>query len=103
MTFKYSLIKSIILLLTILASFLTANYSYAHAGPLNKLAVSACENKNKSNACSYEGTHNDLYIGTCQYMANDLMCVRNQPIQKIQNKKAKPEAGQNHVHEVINN
>lgn len=56
----------------------------AHGGPLNEQAVQACLTKQRSQACQYQGHHNDLYIGTCQYLTEQsLMCVRNKPIQTI--------------------
>ena len=63
---------------------LSASTAYAHSGSLNKIAVDVCKQKQKSQSCQYEGGHNDLYIGTCQYISDtDLICVRNKPIQKI--------------------
>ncbi|TXR54870.1 hypothetical protein [Reinekea thalattae] len=56
----------------------------AHGGPLNEQAVQACIAKTVSENCQYQGHHNDLYIGTCQYLTEQsLMCVRNKPIQTI--------------------
>lgn len=57
----------------------------AHSGQLNLKALNACKQKERSQACEYQGAHNDLYIGTCQFMADTLTCVRNQPIQKLDN------------------
>lgn len=54
----------------------------AHSGQLNLKALNACKQKERSQACEYQGAHNDLYIGSCQYMADTLTCVRNQPIQR---------------------
>tara|TARA_R110001583_G_scaffold57547_2_gene172181 strand:+ start:26394 stop:26642 length:249 start_codon:yes stop_codon:yes gene_type:complete len=62
---------------------LTTNQVDAHAGHLNEKAITVCTDKVRSDACQYEGGHDDLFIGTCQYMVETLMCVRNQPIQKI--------------------
>ena len=67
----------------IIASSMTIHCVYAHSIPLNTHAVKACESKARSASCQYEGGHNDLYIGTCQYMSSNLLCVRNQPIKKI--------------------
>ncbi|MFT2089762.1 hypothetical protein [Paraglaciecola sp. 2405UD69-4] len=74
-----------------------ATNAYAHSGPLNELAIKACVQKQRSKACRYQGVHNDLYIGTCQHMAESLLCVRNQPIQQLDtsNKNTKPD----HSHE----
>ena len=99
MAFKYRLVKSILLFFIVCAFTVSANNCYAHAGSLNKVAVKACYSKEKSMACQYKGTHNDLYIGTCQYMATNLMCIRNRPIKKIELIKAKSENGQHHKHE----
>lgn len=57
----------------------------AHSGQLNIKALDACILKERSQACEYQGVHHDLYIGTCQYMADTLTCVRNQPIQRTEN------------------
>lgn len=70
---------------------LNTSYVHAHSGPLNEIAVKACDAKVHSEACQYEGGHQDLYIGTCQYMATNLMCVRNQPIQLIEEKQSETE------------
>lgn len=71
-------------MLIVAISLLVLNNAYAHSIPLNKIAVKVCENKARSASCEYEGAHSDLYIGTCQYMSSDLLCVRNQPIKKIE-------------------
>ena len=76
--------------------FSVSNLAFAHSGPLNKLALAACNEKLRSQACQYEGVHDDLYIGKCQYMSTALMCVRNQPIQKIINEQSESEATHNH-------
>lgn len=89
-----------ITLLTMKASLLlTSGYALGHSGPLNKVAVNACTDKRKSDDCQYQGHHDDLYIGTCQYMATTLMCVRNQPIQKIEIKEKESEVKPVHKHE----
>jgi len=71
-------------LLTSVTILFTIGYVQAHSGPLNEIALKACDTKSRSQSCQYNGGHQDLYIGTCQYMAEALMCVRNQPIQKIE-------------------
>jgi hypothetical protein len=73
-----------VVILFAIVSLLLVNNAYAHSIPLNKIAVKACENKARSATCEYEGGHHDLYIGTCQHMSSDLICVRNQPIKKIE-------------------
>jgi hypothetical protein len=79
-----------------MALLFTVNNAQAHSGPLSEIAVKSCNEKERSDACQYEGGHQDLYIGTCQYMSTVLMCVRNQPIQIIEEKQNK--AAETHVH-----
>ncbi|RVU84617.1 hypothetical protein EOL70_10170 [Leucothrix sargassi] len=82
------------------ASFLCIGVASAHSGAPNGAALLACEAKERSQACQYEGAHSDLYIGTCQYMPDRLLCVRNQPIQKkVVPDGTTPEAGSDEGHE----
>lgn len=78
-----------------LAAFIfqiSAGYAFAHSAPLNKVAMEACKEKQKSQACQYEGHHDDLYIGTCQYVSDENMtCVRTKPIRKIDSDEVKSE------------
>lgn len=64
--------------------FLATSFVHAHSGPLSEIAVKSCDVKSRSQSCQYEDGHQNLYIGSCQYMSETLMCVRNQPIQKIE-------------------
>ncbi len=89
--------KSAITLLTTSVLCFLMGYANAHSGPLNELAIKACAIKEKSQMCRYEGGHNDLYIGTCQYMADQLMCVRNQPIKFIEQNKEKNKLKHEHT------
>ncbi len=85
MTSKTNLKSALFVFLAVFSLSLTASNSYAHSGSLNKVALEVCEEKVKSQACQYEGGHRDLYIGTCQLISEtDLICVRNQAIQKIE-------------------
>lgn len=54
----------------------------AHSGAANNAAWDACDNKPRSTACEYTGFHGEQYRGTCQLIAEHMMCVRNQPIEK---------------------
>ena len=94
MTIKF---RKALMLLASSALFFTLGQANAHSGPLNELAIKACAIKEKSQMCQYEGGHNDLYIGTCQYMADQLMCVRNQPIQFIEQSKEKNKLKHEHT------
>ena len=96
MIFKKAIYAAPLMLLAASTVLLAPSYAIAHSGPLNEIAVDACNEKAKSDACEYEGGHHDLYIGTCQYMATALMCVRNQPIQKVKAKKS--QVGEGHMH-----
>ena len=71
-------------LFTVVTLLFTTTLVQAHSGPLSEIAVKACDVKSRSQSCQYEDGHQNLYIGSCQYMSETLMCVRNQPIQKIE-------------------
>lgn len=72
---------------------LAAGYASAHSAPLNSVAMEACKGKKKSQVCQYEGLHDDLYVGSCQYVSDEnLICVRNKPIQIINSAEGKSEA-----------
>jgi hypothetical protein len=63
--------------------FFTVSSACAHGGSLNSEALAVCSGRERSQACQYEDHHNNLYIGTCQYVSeDDLICVRNKPIKK---------------------
>lgn len=81
---QYSFKVTSLILSTLFTFILPNSKTYAHSIPLKAVAVKACENKIRSVSCEYEGAHNDLYIGTCQYMVASLICVRNQPIKKLE-------------------
>jgi len=91
------LFKNTLSLLSLVPTLLlTATYANAHSGPLSEIAVKACHEKVRSEACQYESGHQDLYLGTCQYMSTTLMCVRNQPIQLNDEKQAETEEIHSH-------
>ncbi|GGQ17315.1 hypothetical protein [Shewanella litoralis] len=83
--------KPLIAVLATCVLMLTPSFAEAHSGHLNEKAVSVCHDKARSDDCQFEGGHQDLYIGSCQYMSDTLMCVRNQPIQKLPTKKIESE------------
>ncbi|ABG41414.1 hypothetical protein Patl_2906 [Paraglaciecola sp. T6c] len=83
-TLTRELIMKCRILCAAILPLLASSNATAHAGQLNIKALDACELKERSQACDYRGTHNDLYIGTCQYMSDALSCVRNQPIQRTE-------------------
>lgn len=53
----------------------SAHDSHTHTAPWK-----ACEEKKKSEQCSYTNGDEDLFKGSCQLFSESLMCVRNQPI-----------------------
>lgn len=72
---------------------LAVGHAYAHSAPLNKVAMEACKEKQKSQVCQYQGHHDDLYLGTCQYVSDEnLICVRNKPMRKIESGEVQSEA-----------
>ena len=82
------LLTNICLILSLLINTGSAN---AHGGNLSESALEASEDKKRSQECKYEGHHDDLYIGTCQYVSEDiLICVRNKPIQHLKRGKTNP-------------
>lgn len=86
--------KKVFIGFIILLTFFVS-YSQAHSLPLNQVALKACQEKERSQACRYSGHHNDLYIGTCQLVTEKkLICVRNKPIQKYEIEQGTPEAHQ---------
>jgi hypothetical protein len=53
----------------------SAHDSHTHTAPWE-----ACEEKKKSEQCSFTNGDGDLFKGSCQLFSEALMCVRNQPI-----------------------
>lgn len=99
MTPKYTLKKTLFAIPATLIVLLSAGYAYAHAGPANEAAVTACEEKERSQSCEYTGGHNDLYIGFCRYRfmtGDELICVRTEPIRKVD--PDKDESADDHEH-----
>lgn len=55
----------------------------AHDSNPNKLAWQACEAGKKSDACQYTTADKHRYVGTCRPINQQLMCVRNKPIEHL--------------------
>lgn len=70
------------LLLGLVVLFSTTGVN-AHSGSVTNAAWDACHSKSLSTACEYTGFHDERYRGTCQAMSGHLMCVRNQPVEKL--------------------
>ena len=65
----------VILTTVLLSTVVSAHDSHTHKAPWQ-----ACEEKQKSDQCSFTNGDDDLFKGTCQSFKKTLMCVRNQPI-----------------------
>lgn len=59
----------------IIAPTVFAHDSHSHSAPWL-----ACEDKQKSEKCSYSNGSGDVFKGSCQAFSESLMCVRNEPI-----------------------
>lgn len=83
MTYRRVSIRAWLLCSAASALLAAAGKAHAHSGHLDKAALEVCKERTRSQACEYTGHHDDLYIGTCQYISDRaLTCVRNQPIRK---------------------
>jgi hypothetical protein len=67
-------------LLTLAIAALYLMPAMAHDSHVHKAPWQACEQKQKSQQCSYHNGAGDLFKGTCQLFSKVLMCARNQPI-----------------------
>lgn len=72
--FKLSVLSSI-WLFTLLAT--------AHDGHHTEHAWHACSIKKQGDSCSYVMKTNQFYEGSCQEIAEGLMCVRSKPIRTL--------------------
>jgi len=56
--------------------------AWAHDGSLgNEIMWQACDSRQIDDPCAFRNDVQDIYRGTCQQMADNLVCVRNQPIE----------------------
>ena len=63
-------------------SMLISQGVFAHAGHYDSAPWQVCKDKNVGDNCAYE-THDKRYVGSCQAMQQASMCVRNQPIERL--------------------
>lgn len=80
-----SSIKFIVLLITL--NLLSMHMVYAHDGHHTSHAWKSCETKTLDEKCAYVMKSDQLYKGSCQQMAQALMCVRNEPIVTLSQKE----------------
>lgn len=51
-------------------------------GSGNEMMWQVCETARVDDPCAFQNDAHDTYRGSCQAMAGDLVCVRNQPIER---------------------
>jgi hypothetical protein len=56
--------------------------AWAHQGHLSDVAWRACDGESLGAACDFEDSSHAIYRGTCRSMSDDLVCVRNRPIER---------------------
>ncbi|MBK6488463.1 MAG: hypothetical protein IPF98_16790 [Gemmatimonadetes bacterium] len=55
----------------------------AHEGALgNEVMWKVCENRKRNDVCAFRNADHDTSRGSCQSVAEHLVCVRNQPIER---------------------
>lgn len=60
--------------------------AWSHEGGLgNAVMWQACASSKINDPCSFQNVDHDTYRGTCQSMADHMVCVRNQPIERGSN------------------
>jgi hypothetical protein len=69
-----------LLAVVLISLFLSVFSVSAHDSHVHTAPWQACEEKKKSEQCSYTNGEHDLFKGSCQLFSEVLMCVRNQPI-----------------------
>lgn len=62
----------------------------SHSASINKEPWLVCENQTRSDVCEFTDNHQNIYRGTCRVMSEELMCVRNQPIEKAESDMTHP-------------
>lgn len=72
-------------LLIIILGFvnITSLVSFAHEGHANMAPWIACQESKLNDICSYKTT-SVIYKGSCRSIQSNLMCVRNQPLELIE-------------------
>lgn len=66
-----------------LAVLLPSVVAHAHRGMHNVGANKACAQQELGDDCSWTDAEHSRYIGTCRQVSEALLCVRNQPIQRL--------------------
>ena len=67
---------------SILFTVLTSSAAAHEGAHGNEEMWRVCEGKQLNNSCSFQNRSCDISRGSCQSMADHLVCVRNQPIER---------------------
>lgn len=78
---KYVKVKKTLIILCLFIA--SSCILFAHDGHHTNKAWKACDKKKLSDSCRYVLQDNMLYKGTCRQVQEDLLCVRNQPIERL--------------------
>ena len=69
--------------LVLLGAGITTGPVCGHADAVDRAAWTACETAALTDACEYTDHHGALYRGSCRSMSNTLLCVRTEPIERV--------------------
>ncbi|GAA6184744.1 MULTISPECIES: hypothetical protein [Aliiglaciecola] len=66
---------------------LVAFNSVAHQGHIDDTALQACAEKAIATPCGYVSANLQLHKGSCQQFNQNLICVRNKPLETVTDEK----------------
>ena len=69
---------------------LTDREAFAHEGHSSPEPWTVCAQKELGQACSWENEAHDLHRGTCRSIGDQLVCVRNRPIELARAESQQP-------------
>ncbi len=65
-----------------LCAWCTPGVGWAHDGHGQLPMWQACERATVGESCRFENAAHDRYFGSCRLISDDLVCVRNRPIER---------------------
>jgi hypothetical protein len=68
-------------LVVLLLATLTSTAAAHEGGIGNEVMWRACDSKQVNDQCSFQNHAHDIFRGSCQTMVDNMVCVRNQPIE----------------------
>lgn len=71
----------------------------AHRGHGDRAAWDACAGRSLDAPCAWQDAEHSRYIGTCRSVADALVCVRNQPIERANPQTSHESSAHNHTHD----